>query len=101
VVGGGGPAGALGGGFGGRQPPVAPGGAFPGALGGRLPQGLPPAGIPGLGGGGAPPGGATRTSASAVDQWVEQHGEKVPAASYGGSGTTSTLYYVSSAAGAG
>jgi hypothetical protein len=34
-----------------------------------------------------------------VDQWVQQHGQKVSAASYGSSSTTTQLYYVSSQAG--
>jgi 4-amino-4-deoxy-L-arabinose transferase-like glycosyltransferase len=38
----------------------------------------------------------TSSTVTAVYQWVEQHGKPVPAASYGGSGSTS-LYYVSSA----
>ena len=121
LVGGGGPGGALAGGPGGiaeqlpggvpgRGPSGLPGGVagggFPGALEGRLPQGpgsglppgLPSAGMPGFRGGGSPAGAGDRTAATSVDQWVQQHGKRVPAASYGSSSTTTQLYYVSSQA---
>ncbi len=39
-------------------------------------------------------GGVGTSAAGAVDRWVLQHGEQVPASFYGGSGTGSSLYYV-------
>jgi 4-amino-4-deoxy-L-arabinose transferase-like glycosyltransferase len=101
LVGGGGPAGAFGAGagalgaLGGRPPAGFPAGGvpggFPGGLSGALGRRLPPGGFRAFGGGG-------RTTASTIDRWVQQHGQLVPAASYGGARAAMSLYYVSSAA---
>ena len=90
-----------GGGFGGlpsgsagRTPQGLPGRGLQGFLRVARARGLPDGAIPGLERGAA--AGSTTSAASSVERWVEQHGQRIPASSYGGRSTTGTLYYVSS-----